>query len=396
MRALDRVHDHLSKSMGFMHQARWRALWNAVEAVLRGRRLWLTALGRARRSSTTPKHSIKAIDRLLGSHLLQAERRRVYAALVTSLVRRPFQPIILVDEVEFQDTKGTAALVASIAYNGRSLPIYALVGKRKRIENQRVLRRFLRELSEVLPQGCRPVLVTDAAYERPWFEALESMGWDYVGRVRGATKFLVKGHWRRCSDLHARATHRAQNLGHLPFPRVAPRARRVVLSKQPTSQHRYPRTSKGARRHSTVDVKERAKAHEPWILVTTLTARPSHIVALYALRMQIEETFRDHKSHRWGWSLRHTLSRSYKRLELLLLIGALAYTAQVLIGVAAEHRNLHYGYQANTVRTRRVLSVFLLGSYLLEHDDPSLTCSDVRRAFAHLRKQIASHSSGAS
>src|SRR5262252_4827408 len=104
MRALNNLYQSLSRSMDFMHQARWRALWSAVEAVLRGRRLWLTALGRARRTTkgAKPKHSIKAIDRLLGNPLLHSERRNVYAAMISTLLGAAPRPVILVDEVQFQ------------------------------------------------------------------------------------------------------------------------------------------------------------------------------------------------------------------------------------------------------------------------------------------------------
>ena len=40
--------------------------------------------------------------------------------------------------------------------------------------------------------------------------------------------------------------------------------------------------------------------------------------------MQIEETFRDAKSHRWGFALRYARSRSVARLEVLVFLTALA------------------------------------------------------------------------
>jgi hypothetical protein len=82
--------------------------------VICGRKLWLTALGRARRSAsgTTHKHSIKAIDRLVGSKHLHAERKQIYAGLVAHLLDKSVHPTIVVDGVDFQDHLGHAALVA--------------------------------------------------------------------------------------------------------------------------------------------------------------------------------------------------------------------------------------------------------------------------------------------
>jgi len=41
------------------------------------------------------------------------------------------------------------------------------------------------------------------------------------------------------------------------------------------------------------------------------------IKQLYALRMQIEETFRDMKSHRWGFGLRYARCSDARRFEIL-------------------------------------------------------------------------------
>jgi hypothetical protein len=84
------------------------------------------------------------------------------------------------------------------------------------------------------------------------------------------------------------------------------------------------------------------------------------IVATYALRMKIEETFRDAKNHRFGWSLRDVRSRSGERLTVLLLLVALGTIAVTLLGFEAERRRVPRAYQANTV-SRRVLSHFVLG-----------------------------------
>ena len=59
------------------------------------------------------------------------------------------------------------------------------------------------------------------------------------------------------------------------------------------------------------------------------------VVSLYKQRMQIEESFRDTKSERYGQSLNFTGSRCIKRLEILLLIAMLSQVAYLLIGKAA-------------------------------------------------------------
>jgi hypothetical protein len=89
-------------------------------------------------------------------------------------------------------------------------------------------------------------------------------------------------------------------------------------------------------------------------------------VTLYGLRMRIEETFRDAKSHRFGWSLREARATQAERLEVLLLIAALAMLVVTLVGLMAEEAGASRAYQANTVTSRRVLSHFGLGNLILQ------------------------------
>ena len=106
----------------------------------------------------------------------------------------------------------------------------------------------------------------------------------------------------------------------------------------------------------------------PWLLATSLPhddTAGARIKRLYASRMQIEETFRDVKSHRWGLGLRYCRSRSAKRLQVLLLIAALATLALWLVGLAARGLGLSGRFQANTERRRAVLSDVFVGRRLL-------------------------------
>ena len=85
--------------------------------------------------------------------------------------------------------------------------------------------------------------------------------------------------------------------------------------------------------------------------------------------MQIEETFRDLKNPRFGWSLRHVHCNSQYRLQVLFLIAALAMLAVLLVGRLAEGVGRHLQYQANTIRGRRVISFFVLGMMILVRED---------------------------
>jgi hypothetical protein len=78
------------------------------------------------------------------------------------------------------------------------------------------------------------------------------------------------------------------------------------------------------------------RKREPWLLVASpeLDISAPQLVKLYARRMQIEESFRDLKSHRFGYAFVDSLTRKAMRRDILLLIHALALYANWLAGLA--------------------------------------------------------------
>lgn len=386
MRALEILHGRIRQSTGFVHAARWRALWRTVLALIGGQKLWLTALGRALPGDVRRKHAIKAVDRLLGNRKLYKERPRIAAAMAALFIGRRERVVVLVDTVEIRHK--VVGFVASVAHSGRSVPIWSTMIHAYRV-NAAGCRVFLDSLAAVLPADCRPILVTDGGFETAWFDYVETLGWGYVGRVRGQTRFLRGEERLSCADLHSMAGRRAKNLPNLQFPVKRPCARRIVISKVPVSRHRRIQTRRGPGNDSNYR-HYRKNAHEPLILTTSLKSNPQQIVELYAVRMQIEQNFRDLKNHRWGWSLRHCRSGSKARVELLLLIGAIATFVQHLVGFAGERCRLHEHYQANTVRNRRVLSFFVLGGLVLNSPDHvGLTKRSLLRALSELRRDVS-------
>jgi hypothetical protein len=159
---------------------------------------------------------------------------------------------------------------------------------------------------------------------------------------------------------------------------------RLVLSAAPRNKHRRKLTRLRTDARSTKDQQNRTLAREPWLLATSLEPNSKYVVSLYALRMQIEETFRDTKNHRHGWALRHLRCRSIERIALLLFIAALALIVVQAVGRAAEGLKLHRGHQANTIRHRRVLSWFVLGRLVLRKAPTDIDAHRVVAAFRSL------------
>uniref|UniRef100_UPI00352790E4 transposase n=1 Tax=Glaciecola sp. SC05 TaxID=1987355 RepID=UPI00352790E4 len=114
---------------------------------------------------------------------------------------------------------------------------------------------------------------------------------------------------------------------------------------------------------------KRSKVHargatDPWLLATSLPRTKclaKKVVAIYRMRMQIEEEFRDIKSSLFGLGFEHHKSRRITRIAILILIATLASILANIIGLAMHIVGLHRRYQANTTSTRRVLSFHYLG-----------------------------------
>jgi hypothetical protein len=382
MRATDILARCFTKDLHSIHKSRLKSVFFGVDALLRGGRLSLTELGRAARSGTAPKHSIKRVDRLLGNGRLVNELPIFCRAITRYLVGGDLRPTILVDWTRIGNTH--YALVASMPRDGRAMPLYYEIHPAHYVSKPDVERQFLEGLSRILPWTCRPTLVTDAGYQNPWFRQVQALGWDYVGRL--ATHVYVRpihqDEWSRNDALERSALRGCTDLGPCEITKSGPLVQRVIIAakfkRNPIRSPMRKRPSGRGLAHSRAVKRNQV----PWVLATTRgDLSPKQVIALYARRMQIEETFRDTKNIRFGWSFRHAFTRSANRYAILLLLAALAGFVLTIIGIAAEKRDLHLLYQANTIRHRRVLSLFYLGKAILARArPPELAFLDIKDA----------------
>lgn len=345
-----------------LHAGRRDAVLDAVGALLRCGSVVSASVGRALAVRTTDKHGIKRIDRLLGNAKLHRELMSVYAQQAAHVVGTATHPVVLVDWSQIGLDK--CVLKAVLALRGRGVPLYAECHRLAAQCRPGVHRRFLSRLRQILPAGCVPVLVTDAGFKQPWTAAVTALGWDFVTRVRGRSYVRADADspWFRAKDCASQTTAgiRDMPLAELNFNH--PVRSRVLL---------WDGRSRGARKRPTESGRRiRARravraAHEPWLLATSLASEAGDVVAVYALRMQIEQSLRDDKTHAWGWGLAQIRTRTCQRVDIQLLLIALATTVALLAGIAAEQAHLARHYQANTERRRRVLSLVALGRRVL-------------------------------
>ena len=357
MRADGIVREVLRDVEGEIHRARLGAVSAAVCALISGGQIGLAALGRAigRRSH---KHGIKRIDRLLGNRALVVELELIYAAIVRYVLRSVARPVILLDWTE--SGHDMYSLTAAVPLQGRAIAIYSVTVPRSQYTARRVENTFLDKLRTLLPSTCRPILVGDAGFRAPWMRRVQQMGWDFVVRVRGRTLVQRVGgeKWQHWKQLTTPTRGKAHALGTFRIVKqMAVEAQLVFFER---------RALKSAEKRRNARARRAARGNrEPWLLATTLSRSANDVVAIYKARMQIELTFRDLKSHRFGWGFEDARCRSTARVAVQLMLVAVASLVVMLVGIAAEAAGMQKHYQANTIRKRRVLSLVALGRVVI-------------------------------
>lgn len=329
----------LPSVLGVMHAARLRLLMRAVDALVCGRRLTLIGLARSWPAAERIHAPLKALDRLLSNSHLHDAIPSLYQAMVRWLIRTP-RPVILVDWADLKGDGRWCLLRAAVPVGGRALTVFESIFPLSQMGSPATQKVFLQAFHRVLPRDITPTLVTDAGFRSDWYRAVHELGWDFIGRLRNNTCVANadRTDWQRCSNLHASASSKPRDLGMRHIVKGDPMECRLVLTRRalrrgkPSARNRKPQ-------RSTQAEKSRKSASEPWLLVTSLessalTAR--QVVAAYAKRMQIEQAFRDLKSHQYGMGLEDSQTRSAPRLAVLLMLHALAILAAWLMGLAGE------------------------------------------------------------
>jgi hypothetical protein len=324
-----------------------RNLLLAVDALVSGKRLTLMELARHCPGFEYVHAPLKRMDRLLGNSAVQAQRRRFYQAAVMWVLRSP-RPIVIVDWSELKADGRWHLLRAGVVCRGRTLTLYEEVHPEARKNHPQVESAFLQHLKLLLPASTCPVIVTDAGFRVPWFRAVETLGWHWIGRVRhrNQVRFINRGNqrgpWITCTALHAGATHKARRLGDVDLTQSnALRCQLTLIRKKKAGRQQI--TRYGQRSRSGHSCKMARSANEPWLLASSCSLSPlsaAQIVAIYGKRMQIEQSFRDLKSHRYGCAFEDTLTRHPRRLEMLLLIHMLANLVAWLCAMTIDHREL--------------------------------------------------------
>lgn len=189
MHVLKLLHDFFNNACISVHKRLCKTLFSAVEALTRCKQLSITSLGRSLHRPISIKHSIKCMDRLFANSSLYQKRMTIYKALAHRLLHNNYRPVIIVDWSGLTPCGAFHFLSASVAIDGRSLTLYSEAYPLKKYASLETHLSFLKTLLQILPEHCKPTIITDAGFRNNWFSAVSGLGWDFVGRVRQKTLY---------------------------------------------------------------------------------------------------------------------------------------------------------------------------------------------------------------
>jgi hypothetical protein len=255
------------------------------------------------------------------------------SALIQSLAHLPL--ILVIDGSTVG--RGCVALVVSVVYRGRALPIAWLVATgRKGHFAEEMHIALVEQVQALIPCEATVIFLGDGEFDGPGLQAcLSNIGWSYVCRTARNIQLQSDGEWLTLGELYL---ERGQVVS-LPDVHMTAQAYGPVL---------------------VLAWWARGQA-EPLYLVTNLEVA-EEACWWYRKRFTIETFFSDQKSR--GFHLQRSHLAAPARLMRLLLAACLAYLWVIYLGVLA-HRD---GWMRVLHRTARCdLSLFQLGLVLLEH-----------------------------
>lgn len=370
MQSAKLLHDLFDNACQSIDKRITRTLFQAADTLIQCKKLSIVSLGRSLKREAGVKHNIKCIDRLFGNKRLHDKGVTFYQAMSELLLKDNIRPVIIIDWSGLTRCGTYHFLRASLAAKGRAITLYERAYPLQEAFQLKTHSQFLLTLRSLLPKDCKPIVITDAGFRNSWFKCITELEWDYVGRIRSATKYCLRSEkeWYPIKSLYGKAKSKASYIGqvllaqHNPFPCY------FYLMKQ-NKKYRVKRNLLGKKVQCSSSIKHEERENEPWLIATSLSEKEfsaKEVMNFYKKRMQIEESFRDLKNMRNGFGLRHCRSFNASRLNVALLIASLAMLVLWILGLAAKLQNLHYSFQTNTEKRRNVLSNFVIGWQIVE------------------------------
>ncbi|RUR17914.1 IS4 family transposase, partial [Legionella qingyii] len=351
MHLTELLHKTFANKLPEVHKTRLKSLMLICESTIRHNKLYLTGLGRSISNNNKECSNIQKVDRLLGNGPLQGERNSFYKVMISSIIQENMRPWIHIDWSCINPVTNLYVLRASVSMPGRAIVVYERCYPKKQENNHATHKTFLNELKTLLPQHAKPVIVTDAGFRAIWFAHILQLGWDFVGRLRNKNAICMDNtsDWCLSSTYLNQATTKPSYFG---FGRLTEKGKvpvHFVLYKQKAKNRTSLTLDKKRKKTGGMAVRY-SKAHkEPWFLVTSMkeaSTNPNLICTIYRQRMRIEENFRDTKCPHYGLGLKDSLTKCPHRMNILLLIAAIALFTAWLAGLYTKSIGKASDFQA--------------------------------------------------
>jgi hypothetical protein len=314
-----------------LHARRVLSLANGVVGVLDAAVLSIHAIGRgyAHATNHSEKHGVKQTDRMLGN-----------AGIDVWLLFRPWagfvvgdrkEIVLALDWTEFDADDHATLAGYLITSHGRATPLIWMTVRKSTLEGKRndYEYRLLERMHECVAADVKITVLADRGFgDQKLYRLLQTLGWDFVIRFRGAIQVESTDGERKPAAKWLPPSGRATMIRGARVTRTRAEVPAVVVVHAP-------------------------RMKEAWCLATTLdNAKAVDIVKLYGRRFTIEETFRDQKNLRFGLGLSATHIGSTDRRDRLLLLAAIAQALLTLLGAAGEECGLDRLMKTNTAKKR--------------------------------------------
>ena len=370
MKIQDILREVLKEQCGSIHNSRLNAVLDVAEGLRESQNLSMAAIGRKLSGEAKIKHKIKKVDRCLGNKYLYEELHDLYRGISYFLfehIKHLKENRIVIDLCYLKDDRMVQMLSAQLCTRGMSLPLYQEVFTEGELKGRTEL--SLSKLAEIIPNNKDVIIIMDAGFHVEWFKLIESHGWGWVCRIRQGKDIKINEEWISIKDYIPKLGSTTKDQGEILLTeRHKYSCRLVTTRKDPKGRKQKISRNKASSKIANGSYAQGAK--EPWILATNLNSRSykaSEIVALYAKRMQIEESFRAMKSHQFGLSARYIRTLDIKRWAILMLLAAIVLISYWVIGVIGHYNQMQKIFQVNTSQERQ-FSYFTLGKLLIEHN----------------------------
>mgnify|MGYP003348173389 CR=1 FL=1 len=326
-----------------LHPMTLESVRNGALGAFQSGNLAIHAIGKgyAALNGSALKHGIKQSDRLLSNH--HFDTWGFFTPWVRFLASGRPELVVALDWTDFDKDDHTTLALYLVTRHGRSSPLLWMTVRKSELADHRNEHEFtlIDHLHSLLPPEVCVTLLADRGFgDHKLYGHLEALGWDYVIRFRGNIHVEHEGVTKPASEW------------------VATNGRKTKLEKAKVTHQK-------AEVPCVVTVKA-AKMKEAWCLASSLSEKKAEeIVALYAKRFTIEETFRDTKDIHFGMGLSATHIKDPKRRDRLMMLAAIAYALLTLLGAASEKSGLDKTL-SSSAKKKRTMSLYRQGKFWFE------------------------------